>query len=892
MRDRFRTWAASLFDPEKDFRERTFQLIVFIAIAAVFLAALGDLLSGENVVETVVLFVSCFMAVFVAAVTLKRHQVQLGGALITGGIIFVIHPVTFFFGGGLEGGSVLWISCCFLFIGLILTGRLRIIMLVLMILLTAAEFIISYFFPEVIVSGHTRELWYVDMAISAFVVGLSTYIMVWFQSKLYTVENNRTREQAKQIETLNQAQNRFFSSMSHEIRTPINTIIGLNEMILREDVSDEVAEDARNIQSASKTLLSLINDILDMSKIESGRMDILPAPYDVGKMLSELVNMIWIRAKEKNLQFTVDVDPSLPEQLYSDEVRIKQILINLLNNAIKYTEEGKVSLGVHCRKIGERKVVVTYTVEDTGMGIRKESIPHLFDAFRREDESKNRYIEGTGLGLSIVKQLVDLMGGEITVNSVYTKGSTFEVILEQEIVSDKVLGKYDPTTMHRGAQRNRYHQSFEAPEARVLIVDDDPANLMVAEKLLRETMVQITTARSGAEALDHTLEQHFDAIFMDHLMPGMDGIECLHAIREQSGGLNKETPVAALTANAGSANQALYRHEGFDGYLVKPVDAALFEDLLLSMLPQEIVQITDEGVESFASDKIVRALQRKVPLLITTDSISDLPKDLLNTLKIPVLSYKVYMEGGVFSDGLEAEGDVIIRYMGDRAITARSEAPEVSEYEEFFSRQLLNAQHVIHLVMSRHTSRGYENATEAALAFYNVRVYDSGHLSSGTGLLTLYAKKLTDSGITDAETLTRELDKKRAKIQTSFIVDSPDYLYRSGRLSRTVQKLCRAFLLHPVLRLKNGYMTVGAVIVGNTDRARSIYIRNTLRNPEEIDRSMLFITYVGMKKSEVEAIREEVLKKVPFEKVYLQKASPAVSINSGPGTFGLLFMRK
>lgn len=233
--------------------------------------------------------------------------------------------------------------------------------------------------------------------------------------------------------------------MSHEIRTPINTIIGLNEIILREDISEEAAENARNIQGASKLLLSLINDILDISKIKSGKMEVINVSYETGALFSEIVNMIWIKAKEKGLEFKLHVDSSIPSMLCGDEVRIKQILINLLNNAVKYTSEGSVTLSVRCERLSVNKVRVWYSVEDTGQGVKKENIPYIFNAFRRVDEERNRYIEGTGLGLSIVQQLVELMGGGISLNSVYSKGSTFIVTLDQDIIDNRELGTFTAT---------------------------------------------------------------------------------------------------------------------------------------------------------------------------------------------------------------------------------------------------------------------------------------------------------------------------------------------------------------------------------------------------------------------------------------------------------------
>lgn len=891
MKEKLKGIFDRFMDPEVDFQERIFLLLTTIAESAILIAFLGDVFTGENLAEITVLAGLLIAAPVFTVYSIRKGKVNLGATMNAVTIIFIVLPATFYFGGGLTGGSNIWFAFAYLYIGLTLVGKLRTVMLVLLNVLIVVEYVTTYFHPSLIIE-HNRFMWFADSGISVLLVGFLVYITVRFQNKIFLEENRRAMEQAKKIEKLNQAQNRFFSSMSHEIRTPINTIIGLNEMILREDVSDEVAEDAKNIQAASKILLSLINDILDMSKIESGKMDIVCTPYDVGKMISEIVNMIWVKANEKGLQFTVDVDPALPSQLFSDEVRIKQILINLLNNAIKYTKEGMVSLSIHSRRTNQGRAYVTYAVKDTGMGVRKESIPHLFDAFRREDEEKNKYIEGTGLGLSIVKQLVDLLGGEISVDSVYTKGSTFTVTIEQEIVEEGVIGKYDPRKFQVSGARERYHQSFEAPKARVLIVDDNTANLLVATKLLRETKVRIDTAQNAEECLNLTSQISYHVIFMDHMMPGMDGIECLHAIREQSGGLCKDTPVVALTANAGSENQTLYHRAGFDGYLLKPVEAAVLEETLLELLPNDLVSIDKEEKTKLESDRIVRETRRKIPLLITTDSVSDLPGDLLTRMKIPVLPYKVHTEEGVFSDGLEAEGDAIIRYLADEHSKAKSEAPDVSEYERFFAGLLSDAQHVLHIAMAEHASKGYANATEAALSFYNVRVVESGHLSSGMGIMALTAKELSDAGQFDIDIIIRELEQKKGKIQTSFIVDSTEYLYRGGRLPERIHKLCKALMLHPVIKMKKSSMQVGGIMIGSSEKARRAYIRKVLRRTSEIDTSVLFITYAGMRRQEVEEIRQEASAILKFEKIYLQKASPAISINCGPGSFGLIFARK
>ncbi len=678
--------------------------------------------------------------------------------------------------------------------------------------------------------------------------------------------------------------------MSHEIRTPINTIIGLNEIILRGDIPEDIAENARNIQGASKLLLTLINDILDISKIKSGKMEIVNVSYETGTLFSEIVNMIWIKAREKGLEFKLHIDSSIPSMLCGDEVRIKQVLINLLNNAVKYTSEGVVTLSVRCERLSINRVRVWYSVEDTGQGVKKENIPYIFNAFRRVDEEKNRHIEGTGLGLSIVKQLVELMDGEISVNSVYTKGSTFIVMLEQDIIDDSELGTFTLTSRVKAHEGEQYRQSFEAPDAHILVVDDNEMNLVVVRKLLSATKIQIDTASSGEECLRMTQMQHYNCILMDHMMPEMDGIECLHVLRVQPGGLCQNVPVIALTANAGSDNQLLYRKEGFSGYLAKPVSGALLEAAVLSILPKELVKVSEEAEQAeVAKDVLIFEQEKRLSLVITTDSVCDLPESLKKAMRIDVCPYYVCTDEGRFLDEREIRADELLLHIAE-GWSGYSQPPEIEDYERFFAEKLTEAQNVIHITMAKHVSQGYENAFEAAKSFENVTVFDSGHLSSSMGLAVLCAAYMAEHHATKTE-IVKALTKLRASISSAFIIDSTHIMCQSGRVPRRIQILCDALLLHPVIVLRKSRMTVGSMEMGNFTHVAKSYIRKVLRDTRTIDKRILFITYAGLDEGRLQRIQDMVLQYCPFERVYLQKASAAIASNCGPGSFGLLFMR-
>lgn len=879
-------------DPARDFQERNFAVLITVAEIAVLIVFIADIILGENIVEIAVLGASLILSPLLAITSLRRHQTNISSKIISLNVVFVILPVVFFFGGGLEGGAVIWYSFSYLYIGLMLTGKWRTVLFIIMAVLAVAEYYVAYHYPMFVVE-HSRSMFFLDSIASVILVGFVIFVVVWFQNKLFISENKRAKEEAAKVEELSVAQNRFFSNMSHEIRTPVNTIIGLNEMILREDISDEVAEDAANVRSASKMLLHLINDILDMSKLGSGQMQLTTVNYKPGDMLSELVGMLWIRAKEKDLEFSINVAPDLPSELIGDEVRIKQILLNVVNNAIKYTKEGTVSLSIQCGQKNGKDLSVIYTVSDTGVGIKKENIPYLFTAFKRVDETNNRHIEGTGLGLSIVKQLVDLMGGTITVNSVYTKGTTFIIEIPQQVVNDQFIGKIDLDSKSFISKKIDYKQKFEAPEARILVVDDNASNLLVVNKLLRETKVNIDTASSGADALKKTLNTYYHVIFMDHLMPEMDGLECHRRICSQVGGQCKDSKIVALTANVGSESRLLYENEGFDGYLTKPISGDELEKELCRLLPSDLVYMSGSDSEIFEETiSWMRSDQKKRNIAITTESVADIPDDLLKKYDIAVLPHIVVTDEGMFRDGLEIETGGLLGYMQDSAHKVANKAPSVKEHEEFFAKQLTAANNVIHVsISSKVTGSGCIPAKEASKAFDNVTVIDTGHLSSGQGIMALEAARLVASGRKPAD-IAKYLDSFKTKVNTSFIVDNLDFLARSKQVSQRIADLTKSFMARPVLVLKKGNMAVGKVFFGSRERAWKKYIDHTLARPDTIDDDILFITYVGLTNRDLEKIKEITEKRMKFKNVYYQKAAPGIAVNCGAGTFGLLFKYK
>lgn len=409
---------------------------------------------------------------------------------------------------------------------------------------------------------------------------------------------NREYEKAKdEAVRANEAKSLFLSNMSHEIRTPINAVLGMNEMILRECTDKQLLSYAANVQSSGKTLLFLINDILDMSKIESGKMEIVKVDYELENLLMDLWNIIYLRAQEKGLSIRFTLDETLPRTLYGDDVRIKQIVTNLLTNAVKYTPQGGIEMKVAYEKTGGEELMLKISVKDTGMGIRQEDMGKLFESFQRLDEEKNRNIEGTGLGMNITMSLLKLMDGEMKVESEYGKGSEFTVTIPQRIVCSEPAGDFEAIKKRRERNVSKTSQSFIAPEASVLVVDDNSMNLTVFKSLLKRTKMKITTADSGRRCLELVKKEKYHIIFMDHMMPEMDGIETLHEMRRLSDFPNQDTPVIVLTANAMSGAREGYLKEGFADFLTKPIDGDLLEQTAERYLPGDLVQRPEEDMQ-------------------------------------------------------------------------------------------------------------------------------------------------------------------------------------------------------------------------------------------------------------------------------------------------------
>ena len=433
---------------------------------------------------------------------------------------------------------------------------------------------------------------------------------------------NKTAVMSLRAIAANEAKSAFLSNMSHEIRTPINAVLGMNEMILRESDDPAILSYSENIKTAGSTLLGIINDILDFSKIEAGKIEIIPVDYDLSSLIHDLVNMIYTRTDAKGLELKLDIDRTIPKLLNGDEIRIKQVITNILTNAVKYTEKGSVTFQLKWEKsmtVDKDKVMLKVAVIDTGIGIKEEDMEKLFSKFDRIEEKRNRKIEGTGLGMSITKSLLEMMGAELKVESEYGKGSTFYFLLEQKVVAWDELGDYEQSHREQLKNRGKYKEKLKAPDARILVVDDNSLNLAVFKSLVKQTLIQTDTAESGDEGLELAARIKYDMIFLDHMMPGKDGIETLKELKAHSGNPNINVPVICLTANAISGAREQYISAGFVDYLTKPVDPDHLEDMLIKYLPDEKIK-KDTGDEE-------RGEHKEVPVIANEGNLPGLPDE-------------------------------------------------------------------------------------------------------------------------------------------------------------------------------------------------------------------------------------------------------------------------
>lgn len=887
----FKKFYQAIMGDEIELKERLFRIILVVGTIAIGLAILQGL-TLVNASNLMIIYFIMFLAFITAFVlTFKFRNIDLSATILGVAIIVVALPCIFLKGGGVDSGSGLWMCLGIFYVFIMFSGKKLGFFLVLTLIIDIGCYVIAYNFPEYVDELATPFEKHFDSIFAVIIVGVTVGIIMKFQLKVFERERMITEQQQEELKSMSKAKDVFFASMSHEIRTPINSIIGLNELILREEPTQEIQEYAKNIQNSSKILLSLVNDILDLSQLEIQKMELVTNEYNTGDLLHEVVDMLQVRMMEKKLNFRLEIDKKIPSKLVGDERRIKQIIINLLTNAMKYTESGSVTLNCVCEEIDKDVVEMKISVADTGVGIRKEEMNHLFEAFQRADVEKNRKIEGTGLGLSITKHLLDLMGGEITVDSIYTQGSVFTVKIPQKVVDYTPIGNFKIASTEQ-SKGSYYNKSFEAPEARVLIVDDDDLNLIITTKLLQDTKMSIDTASSAEECLRKTKRRFYNLILVDFMMPDMDGGTLLKELRIQENGLCRESEVVLLSANVYADKQNEYIQMGFDGLLEKPIDAARLEEEVLRHIPDELVEYRrDRAVVGQGEYFVSRLSKKRKKVYITSDGVCDIPKEYLEKYDIRIIDLYVKTELGRFRDSEEIDVYNLERYLSDEESTAYSLSPTVEDYENFFAEVLMEAEDVIYLAFASGVGKGVENAKLAAKGFAHVHVIDSGQISCGQGLEVLHAAKLAMDGAS-LEKILEEINIIKNKIRGSYILPNVKYFYQKGFTNQITAKICDMFQMHPILGVRNSKLSILGVRRGRLEKAWRKFIRYHLKNVARIDNRIIFIVHAGCSVKQQEIILDEVNRSMKFKQIIMVQASSASVCNAGLGSIGFAVYRK
>lgn len=573
----------SLFRLSLPFRVRLFNVL---ALVGGMISLINGISSYANNQDSVILGLNLGIAVlsFVLlfyAYKSGRYQFCYVVTIIM--IFLMMFPYLFFKSGGYKGGMVSFYIFGILFTVFMLEGKVMFFTSFMEMVVYIATIMIAYQNPQMVVWFSSEKEVVMDLLIGFCASSISVAAVMYLHFRMYNKQQEILEEARIEAQSANKAKSTFLANMSHEIRTPINVMLGMNEMILRESECEEIRQYAKSIERSGGYLISLINNILDISRIESGKMEIEEGKYELRQLLDEVMLIAEKQAEQKSLKMNLIFDKTLPAYLIGDVIHIKQILLNLINNAVKYTKEGQIDIKVS-KNAEETKLI--FEVKDTGIGIKEENLPVLFDAFMRVDSKKNKKIKGTGLGLAIAKQLAEQMDGMIWVESVYGKGSSFFVQLPMKKVSD---GKISNVEWKETDERKR--RSFVAPQAKILIVDDNPENLMVTRSLLKRTAVFVDTAASGEECVHKVRQNVYDLILLDYMMPQMDGID---TIRELKKDVQFHIPVIALTADVTKGIEQTFLREGFCAYLSKPVMWSKLEDLLMKYLRDDLVFIRED----------------------------------------------------------------------------------------------------------------------------------------------------------------------------------------------------------------------------------------------------------------------------------------------------------
>lgn len=605
MKNFGKTFINNFFGNELNFKVKVFNVLGIAGCLVSLIATVVDLCIGEGI-ENLIINLSAAFFSFILIYYASKTGKYVHGYIITIVAIFIVgFPIMFFVSSGYNGAMTYFFIFAVVFTVFMLDDLRGLIFATVEIVFYIGMCIFTYVYPQFI-SPFTDESQSLISKIFGFAtVSVILGITMFIQFRMYNLQSKELQKEREKAEELSNAKSIFMANMSHEIRTPINVILGMNEMILRESESEIVKEYGYNVQTAGRSLLMLINNVLDVSKIESGKMILFEEPYELEELIYDLYALGKEQSSKKDIEFILKVDKNLPVMLDGDYIHIKQVVTNFISNAVKYTEQGKVELSFFAKQYDRNnEILLCISVCDTGIGIKEEDKDSLFNAFTRADLQNNKTIEGTGLGLAIAKELTVLMNGKIYMESQWEKGSIFSVEIPQKIKDHSNIGKIDLAKHTIKTNYNR--SSFIAPNGKILIVDDNKENLNVIKALLSRTMLKIDLVESGPQCIEILNDNNYDLILMDYMMPGMDGMETFHKIYKIYPEF--KTPIVALTANVISGTEEMFLNAGFSGYLSKPIMMEDLEDIIISCLPNKIF-LSDSKGESIDSGLLYKLKQ-------------------------------------------------------------------------------------------------------------------------------------------------------------------------------------------------------------------------------------------------------------------------------------------
>ena len=813
--------------------------------------------------------------------------------MVTGWMNLVVFPLVFFTCGGVNSGSNCWFALGFLFITLVYRGKPLVVAAILTSAVDVACYVTAYYHEELVRPLESKAGIYMDSAFGIVSIAITSALIFSYRRQGYGKESAVAIMQRNEIDRMAKSRERFYANFSHEIRNPINAIVGLNELNLRAAEDKEVVRNSEAIGRSGRLLLSLVNDIMDLSQIENSSMALAVAPYELADVLSELMDLVSTRAANKNLELSLEVDPALPKVLIGDERRVVQILLNILTNAVKYTEKGSVKLTVSGERNGLDMIRIKASVADTGIGIEKENLKHLFETYSQFDRLSNNSIEGNGLGLPIAYELTKLMNGDITVDSVYGKGSVFTIEFDQGYEEGALLGVSDyDGVMDKAIHREGYVRSFEAAGAKILVVDDDEQNRSIIRGLLRDTKVNVFEAGSGEEALMCTATEEYHIILVDYLMPGMSGIELLDAIRTQAGGKCRNSVIIALTGANLDSREHINARYSFDLILNKPVEYTVLEDAIADSLPPELIDYRNERKVDHKKWDMIKAAQKiKRKIRITTECAADLPKVAIEEYDIGIMPMFIRSEKGRFMDSVEISLSDTMGHLTETHKSVEADGATVEEYEAFFKKELESADEIVHVTFNGRFGLCYKRACEAAKSFSHVKVIDSGLVSSGVGLMAVIASRWAADGAT-AEEIERDMAKIRPHVEYAYILPSAEILAQRGKMSARRAAIYDALQIHPVIHQTNRGNRQIRAHRGTMEQAIRKHIKTTMAIGGRMDTHVpIIVNHMGIAPRVQGRILTEMRKNIPETSIMIAQASVTSASFSGLGAMGIAYLR-